>query len=108
AALAPAVFAALGKRLADKPGLKDEVKAVVAFQITGPDAAWTVDCTAATPSVTEGAAAAADATLTLSDADLGRLAGGKATAKELFQHGALRVDGDIQVAHRLGFLKGLV
>ena len=32
---------------------------------------------------------------------------GKASARDLYQHGKLRVDGDVSVAHRLGFLKGL-
>ena len=31
-----------------------------------------------------------------------------ASAKDLYQHGKLRVDGDVSVAHRLGLLKGLV
>ncbi len=104
----PAVFAALGKRLADKPGLKDEVHAVVVVKTTSPDAAWTLDLAGATPVVKSGADAAATATLTLSDSDLGDLAGGKTTARDLYQHGKLRVDGDVTVAHRLGFFKGLI
>ena len=50
----------------------------------------------------------ADATLTLSDADLAALVTGKATARSLFQFGKLRIDGDVAVAHRLGFLKALI
>jgi len=45
------------------------------------------------------------ATLTMKDADLAQLSAGN--AKSLYQHGQLRVDGDVSVAHRLGFLKGL-
>ncbi len=107
-AKAPAVFAALDKRLADKPALKDELRAVVVFKTTGPDAAWTVDCAGAAPSVKAGAAADPVATLTLTDADLGDLAAGKTGARELFQFGKLRIDGDVTVAHRLGLLKGLI
>jgi len=51
---------------------------------------------------------AVDATLTISDADLVALVTGKASAKNLYQHGQLRVDGDVSVAHRLGFLKNLI
>ena len=40
--------------------------------------------------------------------DLVALVTGKATAKALYQHGQLRVDGDVSVAHRLGVLKGLI
>jgi 3-hydroxyacyl-CoA dehydrogenase/3a,7a,12a-trihydroxy-5b-cholest-24-enoyl-CoA hydratase len=46
------------------------------------------------------------ATLTISDADLPALATGN--VKSLYQHGKLKVDGDVTVAHRLGFLKGLI
>ena len=45
-------------------------------------------------------------TFTIKDADLAGLAAGN--AKSLYQHGQLRVDGDVSVAHRLGFLKGLI
>jgi predicted lipid carrier protein YhbT len=45
---------------------------------------------------------------TLCDGDLAALAAGKTTAKQLFQQGKLRIDGDISVGHRLGFLKGLI
>jgi 3-hydroxyacyl-CoA dehydrogenase/3a,7a,12a-trihydroxy-5b-cholest-24-enoyl-CoA hydratase len=48
------------------------------------------------------------ATITISDADFVALVSGKATAKSLFQFGKLKVDGDVSVAHRLGFLKGLI
>jgi 3-hydroxyacyl-CoA dehydrogenase/3a,7a,12a-trihydroxy-5b-cholest-24-enoyl-CoA hydratase len=44
--------------------------------------------------------------LTIADGDLPALAAGK--VRELYQHGQLRVDGDISVAHRLGFLKGVI
>ncbi len=107
AATAPTLFAALDKRLADKPDLAKEVQAVVVFKTTDPDSVWTVHAAGATPSVTQGAAAGATATLTLADADLAALARGAASARDLFQHGRLRVDGDVSVAHRLGFLKGL-
>jgi 3-hydroxyacyl-CoA dehydrogenase/3a,7a,12a-trihydroxy-5b-cholest-24-enoyl-CoA hydratase len=80
---------------------------VLVIKVTDPDSAWTVHAAGATPSVTQGASAGATATLTLTDADLAALAGGKASARDLYQHGKLRVDGDVSVAHRLGFLKGL-
>jgi 3-hydroxyacyl-CoA dehydrogenase/3a,7a,12a-trihydroxy-5b-cholest-24-enoyl-CoA hydratase len=46
------------------------------------------------------------ATLTIADSDLPALASGN--VKSLYQHGKLKVDGDVTVAHRLGFLKGLI
>jgi 3-hydroxyacyl-CoA dehydrogenase/3a,7a,12a-trihydroxy-5b-cholest-24-enoyl-CoA hydratase len=105
-AKAPAVFAALTKRLAASPELGAEIGAKLAFVITAPDAAWLVDASGKTPTVTQGRGAA-DATITLADADLAALAGG-ASARDLYQHGKLRVDGDVSVAHRLGVLKGLI
>jgi 3-hydroxyacyl-CoA dehydrogenase/3a,7a,12a-trihydroxy-5b-cholest-24-enoyl-CoA hydratase len=108
AAKAPEIFAALTKRLADKPGLKDEVRAKLVFKLTGPDAVWTVDLAGDTPSVKEGASGEVATILTISDADLAALTSGAATARDLFQHGKLRVDGDLTVAHRLGFLNKLV
>ena len=66
-----------------------------------PDLARTLELGGADP-------AKIHATLTISDEDLAALASGKATARELYQRGKLRVDGDVSVAHRLGFLKGLI
>ena len=96
---APKIFAALAKRLADNPGLKNEVRATVKFDVDGQSQTFSLG----------GAdAKKVDATLTISDADFAALVGGKATARQLFQHGKLRVDGDVSVGHRLGFLNNLI
>ncbi len=102
AAKAPAFFAALGKRLSEKPELASELGAIVAFKVTGPDAVWTVSGA----NVQEGLHGAVATTFTLADSDLTALAAGE--VRGLFQHGKLRVDGDVAAAHRLGLLKGLV
>ncbi|MGE5185306.1 MAG: SDR family NAD(P)-dependent oxidoreductase [Acidobacteriota bacterium] len=88
-------LAALQKRLADNAGLAGEVRAKLTFQIKDPDAVQTFDLGGTTA-----------ATLTIADSDLPALAQGK--VRELYQHGKLRVDGDVSVAHRLGFLKGVI
>ena len=98
-AQAPAIFAALGKRLADNPGLAQEVRATLRFVVDGHDQVFALG--GKDPKVV-------DATLTIGDADLVALVTGKAPAKSLFQHGQLRVDGDVSVAHRLGFLNKLI
>lgn len=98
---APKIFAALTKRLADNPGLKQEVRATVKLDVKDPAASQTLELGGADPSKV-------DATLTISDADLASLASGKATARQLFQQGKLRIDGDVSVGHRLGFFKGLL
>jgi 3-hydroxyacyl-CoA dehydrogenase/3a,7a,12a-trihydroxy-5b-cholest-24-enoyl-CoA hydratase len=95
------VFAALARRLADNPGLAHEVRATLAFHIKDPDASHTLALGGSAPSKP-------DAVLTISDADLAALAAGKATPRQLYQHGKLRIDGDVSVGHRLGFLKGLI
>ncbi len=95
AAHAPAFFAALQKRLAENKHLASEVRAKITFKVTGPDASQTFDL-----------GGDAITTLTIKDSDLPALAAGN--TKSLYQHGQLRVDGDVTVAHRLGFLKGVI
>ena len=89
--------AALAKRLADNPGLQQELHATVVLDVKDAGVRHTI-----------GSGDKPDAVLTLDDADLASLASGKATAQRLYQQGKLRIDGDVSVGHRLGFLKGLV
>ena len=90
---APKFFAALQKRLAENPGLKNEVRATVTFTIPDANASQTFDLGGESKAV-----------LTIADGDLPALSGGN--FKSLYQHGKLKVDGDVTVAHRLGFVKG--
>jgi 3-hydroxyacyl-CoA dehydrogenase/3a,7a,12a-trihydroxy-5b-cholest-24-enoyl-CoA hydratase len=105
---APKIFEALGARLSEKPELGAEVGAAVRFVVTDPDNTWTVDFTADAPTVASGDSGDVATTLTLADSDLTALVRGESSARNLFQHGKLRVDGDISVAHRLGLLNGLI
>jgi 3-hydroxyacyl-CoA dehydrogenase/3a,7a,12a-trihydroxy-5b-cholest-24-enoyl-CoA hydratase len=98
---APKVFAALAKRLAAKPGLAQEVRATVKFDVKDPDLSHTLALGGADPRKI-------DAVCTISDADLAQLVSGNATPQKLYQQGKLRIDGDVAVGHRLGFLKGLI
>ena len=98
-AQAPTIFTQLAKRLADNPGLQNEVRATVKFVVDGAEQTFAIG---------GNDPKKIDATLTISDADLVALVTGKATAKNLYQHGQLKVDGDVSVAHRLGFLNKLV
>ena len=106
-AKAPTIFKKLAERLAQTPALAGELGAVVQFKITGPDGAWTVDCSKSPGTVQDGTAANAAATFTLSDADLAAMTSGGKSAYNLFMHGTLRIDGDIRIAHRLGLLNKL-
>jgi (3R)-3-hydroxyacyl-CoA dehydrogenase / 3a,7a,12a-trihydroxy-5b-cholest-24-enoyl-CoA hydratase / enoyl-CoA hydratase 2 len=107
-AAAPKVFEALEARLQKEPKLVDEVKAAVRF-VVGDDA-WLVDMRKAPGTVQRdaGQSAEADCVLTLADADLASLARGEVGAQALYQQGKMRADGDVTVAHRLGFLKNLI
>ncbi|MBS2019305.1 MAG: SDR family NAD(P)-dependent oxidoreductase [Deltaproteobacteria bacterium] len=102
-AQAPAIFAALAKRVAESPALAKEVGAVVQFVVKDPAAAWVLDGA----TVKEGKATAA-LTLTMTDEDLGVLAKGDESLQALYQQGKIRADGDVLVAHRLGLLKKLI
>ncbi|MFI5302630.1 MAG: SCP2 sterol-binding domain-containing protein, partial [Polyangiales bacterium] len=103
AANAPAVVAALTKLLATQPAIAAEIGAKIAFKVGSPDAAWLLDGA----TITQGSATA-PTTVALSDEDLGAWAKGEASAQSLFQHGKLRVDGDVRPLHRLGFFSKLL
>ncbi|HEX3771069.1 MAG TPA: SDR family NAD(P)-dependent oxidoreductase [Polyangiaceae bacterium] len=104
---APALFKALGERLAKSPGLAKEVGALLQFKVTNPAAEYVVDLTGA-GAVREGTEAAATTTLRIDDADLVALSKDPSTARDLYQHGKLKVVGDVRPAQKLGFLKDLV
>ena len=104
-AQAPAIFAALEKRVASESALASEVQAVVVFKVG--DDAWTVNLKDAA-GVASGVSGEADTTFTIADEDLVALVKGEHNAQQLFQRGKLRIDGDIRVAHRLGFMNKLL
>ena len=63
--------------------------------------------TSGKPVVKEGADPKAAAVVTLTDDDLVALVKGQGV-QALYQHGKLRVDGDVRIAHKLGILKDLI
>jgi 3-hydroxyacyl-CoA dehydrogenase/3a,7a,12a-trihydroxy-5b-cholest-24-enoyl-CoA hydratase len=107
AASAPAVFTALGERLGKNPSLAKEVGAVIQFNVTNPKGSWVVDLTGA-GAVREGTEATAGTALRIDDAELAALCKDPGRARDLYQHGKLRVDGDVRIASKLGFLKDLI
>jgi 3-hydroxyacyl-CoA dehydrogenase/3a,7a,12a-trihydroxy-5b-cholest-24-enoyl-CoA hydratase len=106
--LAPKLFEALGKRLEEQPSLADEVGAVLQFYVRDPDSQWVVDLKNQPPALKTGETDGATTTITIDDSDLAELCSAETTTQSLFQRGKLRIDGDMQPAHRLNFLKGLV
>ncbi len=108
-AKAPAIFEKLGARFAADPALAASVGAVVQFVVKVSDTT-TYDCivdASGRGTVLAGRAKDARTTITIADADLAELAAGKRTVHALYQHGALRVDGDVRVAQRLTLLENL-
>lgn len=103
---ATAIFTALKKRLAENNQLAAAVGAVLTFVVDGK--AWTVDLKNGPGAVIEGSDSQAAAVFTLADADLLALIKGTRTAQDLYQHGLLRVDGDIRYAHKLALFVDLV
>ena len=100
---APALFKALAEKLAQNPALGASLGARVQFTVKDLDRAWVIDGA----TVTEGKTTAAGAWFILSDEDLAGLASGARTVKSLYMHGAMRVDGDVRLAHKLDLLHGL-
>ncbi len=113
---APAIFAALAKRLADKPELLGEIGTSLQVRIgdpqailggADPEAYWLIESAGDQP-VREVWKDGTGAVLTISDSDLTALVRGEAHVQDLYQRGKLRMDGEVSAAQRLGFLKGLI
>jgi 3-hydroxyacyl-CoA dehydrogenase/3a,7a,12a-trihydroxy-5b-cholest-24-enoyl-CoA hydratase len=100
---AAAIFEKLGSKLGAK--LVGEVGAVLQFKVREPEAAYVVDLKSGNGAVRAGSDAAAGATFELSDEDLAALSKGEASARDLYQHGKLKVQGDVRLAHKLDFMK---
>jgi 3-hydroxyacyl-CoA dehydrogenase/3a,7a,12a-trihydroxy-5b-cholest-24-enoyl-CoA hydratase len=106
--IAPKLFGALSQRLEEQPSLADEVGAVLQFYVRDPDSKWVVDLKNHPPALKAGETDDATTTITIDDPHLAELSSGDATPQSLYQRGKLRVDGDVEPAHRLNFLEGLI
>jgi 3-hydroxyacyl-CoA dehydrogenase/3a,7a,12a-trihydroxy-5b-cholest-24-enoyl-CoA hydratase len=100
-AKAPGLFRAIRERFEKNPGLAGELGGAVQFKIKDPESAWFLDGSGA---VREGTGEAST-TVTLSDDDLAALVGGSESVQSLYQHGKLRVDGDMGPARKLAVLR---
>ncbi|MEN9797329.1 MAG: hypothetical protein RL653_1025, partial [Pseudomonadota bacterium] len=79
-----------------------EAGGTLLVKVKDPDAAIFVDFQQRSVKAGEGTA---QATLTLSDEALGKLVRGEQSLESLYQHGELRVDGDVLAARRLSAIK---
>ena len=100
---APAVADKLASKLA---GQKRDVPLTLALHIKDPASEWSITLGPQGGHIIAGPGDKPSATVTLTDDDLLALAHGKTTTQKLFQHGKLRVDGDMQAAHELGLVFG--
>lgn len=107
-AAAPAIFAALEKRLGSNKAAAEGLSQIFQFNVREPDAGWTVDFSVSPARVSAGKNEKAAVTLGLSDDSLKALVQGKRDVRDLYQRGELRVDGDAALAHKLAFLNGLI
>jgi 3-hydroxyacyl-CoA dehydrogenase/3a,7a,12a-trihydroxy-5b-cholest-24-enoyl-CoA hydratase len=98
------IVAALQKRFADNKGLASEIGPRVVFALSEPSGAFSITAEGAQ----EGSLDHPSTKFSLHEADFVALARGEKSAQSLYQHGGLRVDGDVSAAHRLGILKGLL
>ncbi|MCG8672510.1 MAG: SDR family NAD(P)-dependent oxidoreductase [Pseudomonadales bacterium] len=103
---ATAIFAALKERaLSGDFSLSGSPE--VQFNVTDPDTSWVITGEAGNWEVYEGSSDSAKTVFTISDQLLEALAKGERSAKDLYQHGELRIDGDMMLAHDLEQFKGL-
>ncbi len=103
---APEIFSALQTHLERNPDLFAGAEQVQ-FNIEHPNDSWVAQRQPQGWIVEQGVASAPAAVFTLSDQSLEALAKGERSAKDLFQHGLLKVEGDMGLAHQLECIKGL-
>ncbi|HRI09299.1 MAG TPA: SDR family NAD(P)-dependent oxidoreductase, partial [Nannocystaceae bacterium] len=99
------VFTAIGQHLAQNPELAKKINTVYLFKLTGPGGQYTIDLKA--NKVAPGAAAAADCTLEITDADFMAMCAGKADAQQLYFGGKLKISGNVMASQKLTFLSKL-
>jgi 3-hydroxyacyl-CoA dehydrogenase/3a,7a,12a-trihydroxy-5b-cholest-24-enoyl-CoA hydratase len=99
----PGIMTALKDRLAKNPGLGKEIGGTLQFKIG--QSAFSISAAG----LAEGMSDKRDATLTFTDEDaFTALIQDAAKEQDLYMRGQLRVDGDIFVAKKIGFLNKLV
>ena len=101
----PALFSSLAEKLSASNLAGGEV---LQFNVIDAGQSWTVDLSAESGVVNEGESETATAVFGIEDEDLVALAAVKEDARDLYQRGRLRVDGDVLQVRELGFLNGLV
>lgn len=94
------LFDAIADGIKSDPGLVKKVNGVIQFNVEGES--FTVDLKNGGGSVSAGAAAKADMTMTVSDENLVKLAAGKLNAQQAFMQGKIKIKGNMGLAMKLG------
>ncbi len=103
------IFAALSKKFgSDAKSINGAAGAVMVFEVSEPKQSFVLDLSGPQPKIESGKSANAAAVFGIADEDLVALVKGEAELRDLYQRGRLRVDGDIRLAHQLGFLQKLI
>ena len=92
----------------DKKAVNGLAGQVVAFKVSGPEASWVLDLSGKSPKLEQGQSDKAATVFGIADEDLAALASGAADARDLYQRGKLRVDGDVRLAHGLSVFSKLI
>eukprot|EP01132_Coremiostelium_polycephalum_P005246 gene5246-6528_t len=100
------VFANLSKAVASKPELVKSVNGIYLFNIatSSGEKAYTVDLKTGKGSVSSGAPAKADCTISIKEEDFLALMAGKVNGQALFGQGKLKIKGGMGLAMKLGQL----
>lgn len=101
------IFETIKSRVAENPGLVDEIGAIYEFDITGASGGtWTVDLKNGPGSVAAEKPANADCTITISAEDFLGMASGALDPQNAFMEGKLKVGGNMMLAQKLGAIMG--
>lgn len=106
---AHSIFSALQQRLEQNGTTIDGASGqILQFTMHEPTTHWSVDFSNKSPAINQGLHSNPALTLSLNDDDLVALVSGEAPLRELYQHGRVRLDGDVSLARDLRFPHDLI
>lgn len=104
-ASASALFQRLRERFSKDQSLAMKLGGTVLFQVKNPDSLWSIHTDGSIEKEKSISESSAMTTITIQDADLEALLTGTTEVSSLYQHGKMRVDGEMGPARNLDVLK---